>query len=815
MVDNLSTEARKQRLLEESQDYCYPEASTDIKKRYKDTALLLFKERQDYDSPRNYLSYGTRRASSISQYGNTPIVIRRSRSSNGGLAMVAEQVPSLRGRSSRSDYALVESKENEEETESEDDYESSERRRLRRDISTLTDKDEDQSITFDTGSISPTSQIQDLCFDESHSQEDNDNKKSITHTNPTHQTHQEDGKDTVNEDGNNNQESDNIIANNTITNDVPASDSKESGGGGALHDSIVKNPSHTIKPDNGNGENDTNNDSARKRLNSEGGNVTRGIECSRDVISFPVNNNDNVITNSSNIDHEAVLREYVQKTTIGKRTLSTPNRSTPETTELQKEKLKATSSYDPKYVDLRIIEPTDIPDHDGGAGLGDWNTSSGEKTLTAVDILKYDDSDDVVFIDANSPPLTRTKFNGSNSCTGSDQELNKCEEEPRLSLETTPTPSRDQSTSRKNSSSTLCSSSKADNESHTRGSVSESRIIHENLSTNVHEATNTGDDILTKGNLNERRSEEPDKPSGLQRLPLRSPTPPRKSPRKAPRDTTTRDKPKERHSSLALPADEETQQQELPNGTRSASPVVKDKELKFFSFSLRREKSKSSSFLHSKKKERKKLPSINLKSQDSQVVEPCVSSTGVKTSVQSQQDASGKRVGIRNMVIDGTIKRNFIVIHPSDESDTLGLAPVSPSQERSVVTTPKALSSVKSHISEVNLEKFQGFKKMFSQGDIKEELSATSIDINESSVVSKNYLRFDRISRSLRVKSNRSSDHKKLGSSKSLSSEPSISGLLECSKPSLSEIDCDSVSVATNTTHGNASTTVSKLCVVM
>lgn len=43
MVDNLSTEAQIERLQEESRSCTYPTDAAGVKKRYKDTALVLFK----------------------------------------------------------------------------------------------------------------------------------------------------------------------------------------------------------------------------------------------------------------------------------------------------------------------------------------------------------------------------------------------------------------------------------------------------------------------------------------------------------------------------------------------------------------------------------------------------------------------------------------------------------------------------------------------------------------------------------------------------------------------------------------------------
>ncbi|KAL2727063.1 uncharacterized protein V1478_007341 [Vespula squamosa] len=49
----------------------------DIRKRYQDTALVIFKEQQNRKEV-NYLSFGaSRRTMEYSNYGNQPVIIRR------------------------------------------------------------------------------------------------------------------------------------------------------------------------------------------------------------------------------------------------------------------------------------------------------------------------------------------------------------------------------------------------------------------------------------------------------------------------------------------------------------------------------------------------------------------------------------------------------------------------------------------------------------------------------------------------------------------------------------------------------------------
>ncbi|XP_018028130.1 uncharacterized protein LOC108683334 [Hyalella azteca] len=91
-------EALKNELLTESKSYCYPSNKKEIRQRYKNTAYELYKQLKYLEFRPNFLSFGSRRSSTISNYGNTPIVMRRSVSSNGELSGVqAYHFGSLRG----------------------------------------------------------------------------------------------------------------------------------------------------------------------------------------------------------------------------------------------------------------------------------------------------------------------------------------------------------------------------------------------------------------------------------------------------------------------------------------------------------------------------------------------------------------------------------------------------------------------------------------------------------------------------------------------------------------------------------------------
>ncbi|XP_076061880.1 uncharacterized protein LOC143037481 isoform X2 [Oratosquilla oratoria] len=67
----------------------YPTLPPAIKRRYQDTACVIFKA--NLGESKNYLSFGTRRSSFLSQFGNTPVLLRRSVSSSGSIVSVAEQ----------------------------------------------------------------------------------------------------------------------------------------------------------------------------------------------------------------------------------------------------------------------------------------------------------------------------------------------------------------------------------------------------------------------------------------------------------------------------------------------------------------------------------------------------------------------------------------------------------------------------------------------------------------------------------------------------------------------------------------------------
>ncbi|XP_071512530.1 uncharacterized protein [Panulirus ornatus] len=789
MVDSVSAETRIKELLEESRNCTYPEDPTGIKQRYKDTALILFRQYQEENNPKNYLSFGTRRSSSVSQYGNTPIVVRRSRSSNGELSTVVEQVTSIRGRSSISDYTLVETGEkDEEDSETEDELDTT---KIGNNIGESESVAESESIDpndsskledngkhideneisekseFDYKTESPLLQKDDKGINGLQVQEA-ENRKSFSHYDLPLQRRKDNGEVE------------------TKGHKVEKKEQEESGRVEAQDDELM------LETDSlGDKNKDTVGHEERMVLNrrqdSEGHSFSHERKDSlssketRDdkvkVYHQASDSKKSIETNesqgfgkipksqNSEIDHEAVLRDYVQKSScVNKEVLEEQNKA------CQSNSFNEKSPNDFTFVELKIVEPSDNP-------LKQADTNNGEKSLTA-DILNFDDDDDdVMFIDASSPILSRDKSKCESHIAFS-QELHQVED-------STPTPPKYQAKSHAESSSPLLQ-------------IAPKRESLEYLK---------GDSIEDVD-----RAIELENHSGFLDLPVRSPTPPKKSPR-SPRTPKRKDKRKQRNSSLVLPSDEDIQES-IPKGTRSASPISKVKDTRFFSFSLKREKSKSASSLSSKRgKDRDKICALKFREEDPGVINPVI----VKDlKVDGQLETFGKRVGVRSMVIDGTIKRNFIVIHPSDDSETIGLAPLSSTvidKGHSTNNTSTALSSVKSHIAEVKSDKLESVKRISCTGDLKEDLS--DVSKNDAGSLNLSYL-----SRSLRSKkSKKNSEHKVLESSQSLSSEPTNSSVTDSqillkSPLALSE-DCDSLDDSAQQLDNDTSRTISKLCAIM
>lgn len=481
------------------------------------------------------------------------------------------------------------------------------------------------------------------------------------------------------------------------------------------------------------------------------------------------------------IDHAAVLREYVQQPSYSKKSFQSKDKTYPGNSETENQVVE--SGENTRLVELKIVESSDSIYEQAHPGISDIDP---QKSLTTSDIPHLTDDSDVVFIDAGSPSLSRTKLYDE-SLSASNEEVVHSHKEgegdvfgapDRQTVEPPPVPQTSEIDSE-------CKKSQSGKE-----------------------------DVVPRRRHNSTNS--------FRDLPIRSPTPPRRRPQKSPRTPKLREKTRQRHSSLALTSDEETHEL-LTNGTRSASPTSKMGDFRFFSFSLKKEKSKSATSLGSKRsKEKVKLTSVKLSLEDPGVVNPKPVPSQVE---EGHIENPGKRVGVRSMMIDGTIKRNFIVIHPSDDSDTIGLAPKSPqiTQKELSVSTPEALSSVKTRLAAPTKEKLEATTKISSQGGLKEELSDIPENIrNDSRASLRGSLNFSQISRSLRLKQNKKHwEHVSLKSSHSLSSEPvcpspSSPQILYKFPLSLSRVECDSPSVlAQKVDHTEDSRTVSKFCVVM
>lgn len=815
MVDDLSTEALIQRFQEECRSCTYPTDAAGIKKRYKDTALILFKEDLDDGTLRNYLTFGTRRSSSVSQYGNTPVVIRRSRSSNGELTTVVEQVSALQGRSTRSNYTLLEAGEKDTDSDFENDFQES---RFNSDESfAIKENDEDSKHKADSTesiqkhqAVHETSKVNTqttVCLQESTStindqqNQDHDGKKSFSHNDPSaHPCRESVEGDAVQLPEEYRKHDKKRISRNSEEIETKVSELSAIDENRQLTAEAHKD--HISSPNSGRNLNQQVPDDSSLQATSEEKDASQTF-LQNTCEPTSVTSNDKVQNRRSTpeIDHAAILREFVQQPSRRSKSLpqskNEANLSTPETS--IKEELRENL----KLVELKIVESSDNIFEQSDRETDAQDT---EKTLTTSDIPHLSDESDVVFIDAGSPSLSRAKFS-CDSCSGSTEEVLQSHGKEKSCLDkTTDKPAAPPQTPEP-STFILDKGINTPDKSTGTSQAPEPDTVSKNSETK-------------KGEITTRRRH--DSHNSFRDLPIRSPTPPRRKPQKSPRTPKLREKTRNRNSSLALTSDEEAQEL-LANGTRSASPTSKTGDLRFFSFSLKKEKSKSATNLGSKRnRERVRLTSMKLSLEDPGVVNPKLGSSKIE---DSHFDNSGKRVGVRSMMIDGTIKRNFIVIHPSDDSDTIGLAPMTPQaaeKEATPATTPEALSTVKTRITTPNTEKLEVMKRISSQTKLKEELSDIPENLKDESRGSfRGSLSVSQISRSLRIKQNKKNlEHLPLKTSHSLSSEPvcpspSSSQILYKSPSLLSRVDCDSPVSAQKVHHAGDSRTVSKFCVVM
>nr|XP_053636610.1 uncharacterized protein LOC128691733 [Cherax quadricarinatus] len=773
MVDSVSAETRIKELLEESRNCTYPEDARGIKQRYKDTALLLFKQSQEDNNPRNYLSFGTRRSSAVSQYGNTPIIVRRSRSSNGELSTVGEQVPSILGRSSVSDYTLIESKESDEEdTETEDELDN----KNLLNSAEVALREKESSISKNKTSINDneTESQADLTQIKKNEKiinglrvQECENRKSFSHYDlPIQRNKGHEEVDTKNCENERNQ-----VKSERKTGEIDPESKCENGSLVVKSRETEGIPEEEVSPKfEHDSQHDTLYNESKGNINGSQSKVYPKDNNSKAYESHDLN--DIVKPHCPEIDHEAVLRAYVEQSSSLNKLLH-ESQAKSCYSDSYKDKL-----YDEcKYVELKIVESVDDP-HSNDSDKG---PSSDIKNVLTTDILKFGDDDDVTFIDANSPLLTRAKPMCEISENSNQELAQKQDDAKQFSVLNTPSKHED------------------------KNLIKSSPPLIENCSLNESPQFLKGDSVEDVSKYLENHS-------GLLDLPLRSPTPPKRSPRRPPRVPKEKNTNIQCHSSLVLPSDEEIQES-YPKGTRSASPTSKHKETsKFFSFSFRGEKSKSISSLNSKAgKDKVTGSALRFEGKDHTVI-----NSGVNTDskVDGQIDTFGKRIGVRSMVIDGTIKRNFIVIHPSDDSETIGLAPLSSvsSGKENSLNTSVALSSMKSHLTHLKNDNLEAVKRISCKGDLKEELTDLSRNFGGS-------LRIGHMSKSLNAnKGKKTKDHKLLGSSQSLSSENTRYSFADSQalyrSLVLPEVDVGSVHKSSEGLN-NSSRTVSKLCVVM
>lgn len=827
MVDDLSTEAVIQRFQEECRSCTYPTDAAGIKKRYKDTALILFKENLDDGTLRNYLTFGTRRSSSVSQYGNTPVVIRRSRSSNGELTTVVEQVSALQGRSTRSNYTLLEAGEKDTDSDFENDFQDSRfnsdesfaiKENYEKDFKHKADSTESiqkHQKVHKTSNVNTQSlvhlQESNSTINDQQSQE-HDGKKSFSDNDPS--THP--CRDSVERDAIQVPEEDRKHENKRVSKnseeiktevlELSAIDENRQ-----LNAEVHKDH---ISPSSGHNLDQQVLDGSSLQDTSEEKDVSQTfLQNTCEATAITSHNKVQNRQSTPEIDHAAVLREFVQQPSRRSKSLpQSKNEANLSALEMPikeepKENLETSIKEEPKenlkFVELKIVESSDNIFEEANRETGAPNT---EKTLTTSDIPHLSDDSDVVFIDAGSPSLSRAKFS-CDSCSGSTEEvlqshdkeescLDKVTDKPAAASQTTET-------------CTFSLDKAVDTSDKFTGffQTPDPDTVSKNSETKKEEITT-------------RRRH--DSHNSFRDLPIRSPTPPRRKPQKSPRTPKLREKTRNRNSSLALTSDEEAQEL-LANGTRSASPTSKTGDHRFFSFSLKKEKSKSATNLGSKRnRERVRLTSMKLSLEDPGAINPKLASSKIE---DSHLDNSGKRVGVRSMMIDGTIKRNFIVIHPSDDSDTIGLAPMMPQaaqKETTPTNTPEALSTVKTRITTPNTDKLEVMKRISSQTKLKEELSDIPENLKDESRGSfRGSLSVSQISRSLRIKQNKKNlEHLPLKTSHSLSSEqvcpsPSSSQILYKSPSPLARVDTDSLVSAQKVQHDGDSRTVSKFCVVM
>ena len=196
--------------------------------------------------------------------------------------------------------------------------------------------------------------------------------------------------------------------------------------------------------------------------------------------------------------------------------------------------------------------------------------------------------------------------------------------------------------------------------------------------------------------------------------------------------------------------------------------------------------------------------------------ENSLSSTSSK---QNESFNEQNKTGIQNLIVDSSVKENFIVVHPTEESNSIGLAPLSPSlQHNLVITSSEDSSTVMKSENSPGIINIKGFssKKQTSLSN----LSSATVTKRTSPIVQAPSS--PNISEPPRRYSNTSQTSLKMETKKSYSSIPELSTPSKSSllpPPSgqdLSQVDCDSV-VPLDKNFGSciAKPPTSKLCSVM
>nr|XP_027224389.1 muscle M-line assembly protein unc-89-like [Penaeus vannamei]XP_027224390.1 muscle M-line assembly protein unc-89-like [Penaeus vannamei] len=813
MVDTVSAEERRKELLEESRKYTYPEDTASIKLRYKDTALVLFKE--GHDDPKSFLTFGTRRSSTVSQYGNTPLIVRRSQSSNGELSKVAEQWPSLSCRTSVSNYTLVEAGErDDDDSETEDELdvavksfsgELQELKETEESEGSVADDNEDatsesgkQSVVIrgtkgsETG-LEVTGKQQQVSAAEEKGTllqaGEYETRKSFIHYDlPIQRPKSVDKEKNEKISGESLDEEKSVKEHQEEMCEVQSFDdkqgdsikeaTKDTGGEIKLSEEDKTESADEKQVDDGSecpsrkaeeseGPSPKAEESERpspKTEESEG--PSPKAEESPDVLDAKAKDKE-----STKIIVEHAIVESHKESVLNKDEPlvdASPGRRSIGSSSPCQEKV-GQDPFNQRYshifrTELKIVEASDL----------ESNAKPSEASTIPAD--DEDDDDDIEFVDAISPVSPKIDIRSEGQIFAR-QSASEKEEKPTVAP-TAPDASK----------------------------ISE-RVSTPSVPIQV-TAGKEEEDQTKKDSANDlNKSFDREESTKFLDLPVRSPTPPKKSPRRSPRSPKSKEAGKGRHSSLILPLESEPQAV-APKGTRSASPTTKTKEHgRVFTFSLKREKSKSASSLHSRRGKDKERSSV----QEGKEV-------GMKHQVllhsesdDMQLEALGKRVGVRSMVIDGTIKRNFIVIHPSDESDTIGLAPravISNGDGNAHIRTPKALSSVKSHISGLTSNKIESVQKISLKQDIKEELTDTVRDTVSSPTT------LGPVPKRSRSRKTKSTDRMR-ASSHSLSNYPANDSQLQRTTSGMSEVDCDSVNMSSQSLHVSTNKVTSKLCSIM